>query len=368
MDSYYMLLIDKYRPTSLGDLDYNHNVNHFLQALAKTTDMPHLILEGYRGSGKRLRAELFLREKYGPDFAISSMDLDLDIPGKTENKPIHVLVSPYHHQINPSIHHIYDRSLLQSFISEIVEYRNLIDVPYRIIIIEDADLLSIEAQESMRRTLETCMKNCRFILLANKEDAMIAPIYSRCVRVPVASPSTSDIERILIRLNSQEGLSVPPNEIHNIANGCNRDLTRAIHFLAKYQEVKLPFNLKDYDDTYRYCCLIVDSIEKGSRLDDTMEKGVRKYLYELVNYCADCRSLIRTLLIIALERMPKSAYAERFQLCEIASQRDDSIRHSSKEIYHVESFCLHMFAIIKSIIEKQRTRAKVVVTKKTTKS
>ncbi len=354
------LLTDKYRPKSLNELDFNHTVNQFLLALAKSpdADMPHLILEGCRGSGKRLRTELFLRAKYG-EFRTRNTELLLDIPGKTEKKPIHTLTSPYHYQLNPNIHSIYDRSLIQVFISEILQYRVLTGVPYRIIVIEDADLLSTEAQESLRRTLETCITTCRFIFLVNREDKIIPPLYSRCIKIRLSSPTVDEIRSITDKINVAENYNISSTVINSIANNCDRDLTKAIHYLGRFYLLArdtgtTEFVLKDYDNVHFYCVDIIENLISGTRLEETVEKKLRKQLYELVNYCVDCRLLIKELLNIALSKISKTEYEAIFQLCQIASERDESIRSSSKAIYHVESFCVHIFSIIKRVLEKRK--------------
>lgn len=350
------LLFDKYRPTSLHQLTFNKEVNTFLSAISKKKDMPHLIVEGPRGSGKRLRIELYLREKYG-DIRINSGILNLEVPGKTDVKSVHTLYSKYHHQFNPSIHNIYDRALMQCFISEIVQTRLLIDIPYRIIIVEDADRLSIEAQESLRRTLETCVNTCRFIFLVNNEDHIIAPIYSRCITIKVSAPTVAEMVDIMTNICTQEQVPTSSDTLERIAVSSGRDLHKALRMLNKLLVTTPPtstsskpvFSRIDYDDVYRYCIDIVDTLIKGQTIVGTMDK-VRLLLYELVNFCVDCTSLLPILLNIVLDRLPESAHHERFQLTHIASERDLSIRGSSKEIYHVESFCLHILRIVKLLM------------------
>lgn len=354
------LLSDKYRPNSLEELSFNQDANQFLASVAQHTDMPHFIIEGPRGAGKKLRVQLYLREKYGM-FTTRSRILNLEVPGKSETKPVHTLYSKYHHQLNPSIHNIYDRSLMQCFISEIIHTRLLVDIPHRIIVVEDADMLSTEAQESLRRTLETCIGSCRFIFLVNNEGKMIAPIYSRCMTVKIAAPTVDEIADILNDLALKEEADLDRKILLDIAKGSGRNLQRAQHTLTKFlvQEAT-QYKREDYDNVYRYCVSIIDHIIRGSTIVTTMDK-VRSLLYELVNYCVDCKALLPILLNIALEKLPASAHNEKFELCKIASARDESIRNSSKDIYHVESFCLYIFEVVKKLmITKQRKAPKVI--------
>lgn len=348
------LLIDKYRPQSLGELSYNAEANAFLKSIAQKTDMPHLILEGPRGCGKRLRVELYLREKYG-NIRINSNMLNLNVPGKSDTKPVHTIYSKYHHQFNPSIHNIYDRSLIQCFIAEIVQTRLLVNIPYRIIVVEDADLLSTEAQESLRRTLETLVKSCRFIFLVNNEDKMIAPIYSRCITVKMAAPTISEMTDIMKTICAAEGKSITDSTLEKLAQGSGRDLHKALNMLNKMLLHDKPvFSLHDYDNVYRYCADIVDTLIKGNTIVGAMDTA-RNLLYELVNFCVDSGTLIPILLNIALDKIPQSAHSERFYLTQKASERDLSVRNSSKDIYHVESFCLHIFKVVKVLmLTKQR--------------
>jgi len=361
------LLLDKYRPRSLDELTYNRDANTFFKSIATKTDMPHLIVEGPRGSGKRLRVELYLREKYG-DFRINTGMLNLDVPGKTDIKSVHTLYSKYHHQFNPSVHNIYDRSLMQCFISEIVQTRLLVNVPYRIIVVEDADLLSTEAQESLRRTLETCVRSCRFIFMVNNEDHLIAPLYSRCITIKVSAPSVQEIIAILSNICEKEGRTeLRPGTLESIAKSSGRNLHKSLNMLNKFlldTSTQPVFSRYDYDDVYRYCVEIIDTIIKGQTIVGTMD-AVRSLLYELVNFCVECTTLLPILLDIALSKLPQSAHDERYRLTKMASVRDLSIRNSSKEIYHVESFCLHIFQVVKILMLTQ-SRKQTIIKKKGT--
>lgn len=357
------LLSDSAVPTSLLNLDHNIEVNKYLYCLAHSKCMPHLIIQGMSGSGKKLRIALFLKEKYG-NFNTSTTTMWFKLPGKSEEKSMTLLASRYHYQFNPNIHNMYDRVLMQAFINEIIHYKLITGIPYRIIVIEDADLLTVEAQEALRKTLETHIETCRFIFLCNNEGRIIDPIYSRCNRITVVSPNRSEITSILSSIAKRDNIDVPSQVYTSIIDSSHNDLRKALNLFEKYlltldddKGDDHIFNAKDHDSVYKHCNNIIDIIAKGSDLAATMDK-VRLTLYELVNYCADHRYLILVLLEISVQRIPKSAHNERYMLCTKASEIDESIRQSSKAIYHVEGFCVFILAVIKTIMEQRKPKKK----------
>ena len=370
------LFADKYQPTSLSDLDYGLNIGKILISLAHSDQLPHLILEGTRGSGKKSRVNLFLKEKYG-NFNTSRILMHLKIPGKTEEKELNVLASRYHYQLNPNIHNVYDRTLMQSFISTVVQCEIISGLPYRIIIIEDTDLLTTEAQESLRKTLETYIHTCRFIFLCNREGHIIDPLYSRCVKIEINSPTEEEIQSVLRSISLKEAkegsmnmsmnMEISDTIFSQIAKDSQRDMSRALRYLEKYI-VKLKFtnavnfDLRMYDSVYNYCCKIIETMISGTDIVNTMDH-VRTQLYELVNYCTDNKELLGILLTITLSKIPKTSHNERFMLCQMAATRDESIRLSSKSVYHVEGFCLYIFGIIKTLME-QKAKQQTIIKKK----
>ena len=347
-----LLLHDKYRPANLASLDFAPEVSAKLQALAKQ-DLPHMVIEGCRGSGKSLRTHLFLQEKFGP-FTIKNIALDIAIPGKPEQKDINIMVSPYHYQINPSTHSFYDRVLIKAFTTEVLKYKILTGLSYRILIIEDADLLTREAQESLRRTLELYIGTCRFIFLVNHEGHLIDPLYSRCVRVKVPAPSDAEIHTILLKITSGEQVVVPEDILKAIVGHAQRNVNKAIGFLERYLlrntgPVYAAFQRSEYDDTYNIATKIIQTLIKGTEITSTIDE-MRGQIYELLTFCMDPRYIIPVILEIALTRLPKRHCGQIYELCRYATIRDATLRNSSKQMYHIESFCIYLFDVIKTIM------------------
>lgn len=377
------LLIDSCEPKSLGDITHNTEVCQFLAALAKSKHMPHILIQGARGAGKKLMIRLFLKEKYGV-FDTSPTTMHFKIQGKTEDKScMNLLASSYHYQFNPQNHNTYDRTLLKLFLNEISYSIISKKIAYRIIIIEDADMLTVEAQEALRRTLETHITHCRFIFISNNEGKIIDPIMSRCTILRVNSPTDKEMTQILQSIDPSADAEIAIQQI--VANS-GRNIHTAINYLEMYQAQKAsPVQKEEKDrDTktkkgakstkeaplitnspwepinpvMKSCEEIVNVIVKGTDLTSTVDK-IREIIYSLVNYCVDHRVILEHLLEQVLKRIPKQYHREKYLICLKASERDVSLRRSSKGIYHLEGFCLYAMYIIKEIMSQQKK--KVVV-------
>jgi replication factor C subunit 3/5 len=351
------LLQDKYCPGNFDALDHAPDVTQFLRALAKQ-ELPHLIIEGPRGSGKNLRTLLLLQEKFGH---FSIRNIALDIPG-ADQKDINIMVSPFHYQINPSTHNFYDRMLIKAFTSEVLKYKILTGVKYRILVIEDADLLTQEAQESLRRTLELYISTCRFIFLVNNEGKLIDPLYSRCVKVRLPAPTEAQMHQILSNITRKEGLTVNADVLTAIVTHSKRNISKAIGYLEQFilAEPVEPrfFRREDYDVAWNISLKIITTIIEGTDIKITFDK-IRELIYELITYGVEARTIIGNLLELALERLSKKNTTEIYRVCQFACERDSTVRMSSKPIYHLESFCIHLFDTVKNIMEdKKKTLGK----------
>ena len=347
------LLQDKYCPGSFDALDHAPDVTQFLRALAKQ-ELPHLIIEGPRGSGKNLRTLLLLQEKFGH---FSIRNIALDMPG-ADQKDINIMVSPFHYQINPSTHNFYDRMLIKAFTSEVLKYKILTGVKYRILVIEDADLLTQEAQESLRRTLELYISTCRFIFLVNNEGKLIDPLYSRCVKVRLPAPTEAQMHCILSNIIQKEGTTIRPDVLSAIIAHSKRNIGKAIGYLEQFilsgpSAETLSFRREDFDVAWNISLKIITTIIEGTDIKITFDK-IRELIYELITYGVEARTIIGNLLELALERLSKKNTTEIYRLCQFACERDSTVRMSSKPIYHLESFCIHLFDTVKNIMEDKK--------------
>lgn len=99
---------------------------------------------------------------------------------------------------------------------------------FKVVVVNEADCLTRDAQAALRRTMEKYSPNLRLILLANSTANIIAPIRSRCLLVRVAAPTHEEICDVLAKVGAKEGFTVIEELNLRIAKESARNLRRAL--------------------------------------------------------------------------------------------------------------------------------------------
>ena len=113
-----------------------------------------------------------------------------------------------------------------------------------VVVINEADNLTRDAQSALRRTMEKYSPNLRLILVANSSTKILAPIRSRCLLVRVAAPTVDDMVVVLKNVAQAENLGrIAPGVLEKIATESKRNLRRALLMLEAVYVQKFCFNL-----------------------------------------------------------------------------------------------------------------------------
>lgn len=245
------LLVDKHRPRTLDTLTYHSDLSARLRALvsmhkqaphftrftdsvplqAQSGDFPHLLVYGPSGAGKKTRIVATLRELYGP--GVEKIKIDSRIFQTTSNRKLefNIVASVYHLEITPSDVGNYDRVVVQDLLKEVAQTQQ-VDLAakqrFKVVVINEADHLTRDAQAALRRTMEKYSPNLRLILLANSTSNIIAPIRSRTLLVRVAAPSEEEICDVLKNVGQKERFTDVDALNRRIAKESGRNLRRAL--------------------------------------------------------------------------------------------------------------------------------------------
>ena len=204
-------------------------LNHHDQA--QSGDFPHLLVYGPSGAGKKTRIITTLRELYGP--GVEKIKIDSRVFQTTSNRKLdfNIVASVYHLEITPSDVGTFDRVVIQDLLKEVAQTQQVDQSArqrFKVVVINEADHLTRDAQAALRRTMEKYSPNLRLVLLANSTANIIAPIRSRTLLVRVAAPTKADICKILEKVGALEGWPEAKGLNVRIANDCGRNLRRAL--------------------------------------------------------------------------------------------------------------------------------------------
>lgn len=228
------LWVDKYRPRTLGELDFHPQLTSRLKKIAQAPDLPHLLFYGPSGAGKKTRISCLLKQIFGG--SVEKMKVERKSFRATTAKTVEItiLASNYHLEMNPSDVGNYDRVVVQEIIKELAASQGLAsatsdnDRTFRIVVLNEADQLSKSAQHGLRRTMEKYVGNCRLVLCCESLSKVIEPVRSRCLAVRVPAPEEPTIMQCVRAVCQREAVDVSDGFLSNVAMFSKRNLRRAL--------------------------------------------------------------------------------------------------------------------------------------------
>ncbi|KAL1739842.1 P-loop containing nucleoside triphosphate hydrolase protein [Schizophyllum fasciatum] len=344
------LWVDHYRPHTLADLHYHKGLSDRLRSLASSGDFPHMLLYGPSGAGKKTRISCVLRELFGPGAEKLKIDQRIFLSPSKRKLEINLVQSNFHIEITPSEAGNYDRVVIQELLKEIAQTQQ-VDLNakqrFKVVVINEADGLSRDAQAALRRTMEKYMSNLRIILCANSTSRLIAPIKSRCLLMRVAAPNREEMMTVLHDIAKKVGFVLPPEAAEQIVADSGGNLRKAILVLEalKMQSPDLdgPLSIAK-PDWETYCHKVADLIVSEQSPARVME--VRAKFYELLSHCIPPTVILKTVAERVVERVDESLKADVMHWAAIFENR---MRIGSKKIFHLEAWVVKVMSLQKHL-------------------
>ena len=190
------LWVEKYRPKNLENYIGNEHLKSKVEHYLESGDVPHLLLYGKAGTGKTTLAKLI----------INNIECDyLYINASDENNVDTV------------------RTKVKNFASTI-GFKDT-----KVIILDECDYITPNAQAALRNLMETFSKHCRFILTCNYVERIIDPIQSRCQSFQIIPPSKNEVAKHLHNIMVSENIIDKVEDIKILVESGYPDIRRVIN-------------------------------------------------------------------------------------------------------------------------------------------
>lgn len=210
--------VEKYRPKTLDEVYGNKSVLDRLKKYTYDRNLPNMIFAGSAGTGKTTSAIAIARLLFKDNYERNFLELNA-----SDDRGIEVV-----------------RKTIKDFARTLP-----LEAEYKIIFLDEADALTQDAQQALRRTMEKYTKTCRFILSCNYSSKIIEPIQSRCVVFRFKPLEKSEVIERLKFVALKENLNLDSSALESIFYVCLGDMRKAINILQACSS--LNSNITDKD-------------------------------------------------------------------------------------------------------------------------
>jgi len=200
-----MIWGEKFRPKNFSEFFGQDKVVERIRAFVKQKNIPHMLFSGPAGIGKTTISLIIAKELYGKEWQQNFLELN-----SSDERGIDVI---------------------RNKVKDFARTKTIGNFPFKIILLDECDSLTKEAQQALRRTMENYTNTCRFILSCNYSSKIIDPIQSRCIVFHFKPLERDAIGKIIDNITKNEKLKIEKNVADALLEISGGDVRRIINIL-----------------------------------------------------------------------------------------------------------------------------------------
>ncbi|KIK50605.1 hypothetical protein GYMLUDRAFT_89243 [Collybiopsis luxurians FD-317 M1] len=197
--------VEKYRPVTLDDVVSHKDITSTIEKFIEKNRLPHLLFYGPPGTGKTSTILAVARRIYGADYRKQILELNA-----SDDRGIDVV---------------------REQIKQFAETRTLFSKGFKLIILDEADMMTQAAQAALRRVIEQYTKNVRFCIICNYVNKIAPAIQSRCTRFRFSPLPISEVEKRLNGVVETEKVNLAEDGKKALLKLSKGDMRRALNVL-----------------------------------------------------------------------------------------------------------------------------------------
>ncbi|KAF8844909.1 P-loop containing nucleoside triphosphate hydrolase protein [Paxillus ammoniavirescens] len=209
--------VEKYRPKTIDDISAQEHTVAVLRKSLSSTNLPHMLFYGPPGTGKTSTILALSRQLFGPD-NFRERVLELNASDERGISIVREKIKGFARQTPRA----------QKVTSDGNSYPC---PPYKIVILDEADSMTQDAQGALRRIMETYARITRFCLVCNYVTRIIEPLASRCSKFRFTPLDSSSTSSRLMHIAAAEHVIISPEVVATLIDTSNGDLRRSITYL-----------------------------------------------------------------------------------------------------------------------------------------
>ncbi|MEK6928513.1 MAG: replication factor C small subunit [Nanoarchaeota archaeon] len=207
---------EKYRPSKFEEVVGQQEILKRVKSLVQALNIPHMMFAGPAGTGKSTLALIVVKSLFGDAWRENYLELNA-----SDERGIDVV---------------------RQKVKDFARTKALENIPFKVIFLDEADALTKEAQQALRRTMENFTGTCRFILSCNYSSSVIDPIQSRCVVFRFKLLEKKDIVEVIKRIAEREKLKISDDAFQTVYEASEGDCRRSINLLQASASISLDIN------------------------------------------------------------------------------------------------------------------------------